>query len=53
LHCEKRKAGFVARLFACAKMFPGNDRLARPFPPYLVSGDLSLEAENMAAPRCV
>jgi hypothetical protein len=32
------------------KIFPARDEFAHPFPPYLVSGDLSLEAENMAEP---
>jgi len=42
-----------ARTKTHSKIFPGDDEFARPFPPYLVSGDLSLEAEKMAAPRYV
>jgi hypothetical protein len=45
----KHEAGFTPGFFACAIIFPGNDQLALPFPPIQVSGNVSLEAENMAA----
>jgi hypothetical protein len=36
--------------FSDRKIFPGDDEFSYPLPPYLMSDNLSLEAESVAAP---